>query len=109
MKSILSCSFLLALCAAAPAQAKEVQMICTNSKLTYIVSFDTKTNAFTTTNPALGVDIKVKRVQDDSDGVLVWTATAVFGGDREMLALFGDEKWMKFFYGNGSVQTDLCK
>jgi hypothetical protein len=51
----------------------------------------------------------VKRVQDDSDGVLVWTATAVFGGDREMLALFGDEKWMKYFYGNGSVQTDPCK
>ena len=84
-------------------------MVCTNPKFSYIVSFDTKTNIFTTTNPALGTDIKVKRVQDDNDGVLVWTATAVFGGDRDMLALFGDEKWMKFFYGNGSVQTDLCK
>ena len=109
MKPVLTASLVLALAAAAPATAKEVQMICTNAKLTYIVSFDTKTNAFTTTNPALGTGIKVKRVQDDSDGVLVWTATAVFGGDREMLALFGDEKWMKFFYGNGSVQTDTCK
>ena len=98
----------LALCAA-PASAKEVQMICTNAKLTYIVSFDTQTNVFKTTNSALGGEIRVKRVQDDSDGVLVWTATAVFGGDREMLSLFGDEKWMKYFYGNGSVQTDVCK
>jgi hypothetical protein len=109
MKPVLTASLVLALAAAAPATAKEVQMICTNAKLTYIVSFDTKTNIFKTTNPALGAEIKVKRVQDDSDGVLVWTATAVFGGDREMLALFGDEKWMKFFYGNGSIQTDPCK
>jgi hypothetical protein len=109
MKTVLTCSLALALVAAIPAAAKEVQMVCTNAKLNYIVSFDTKTNIFKTTNPALGTDIKVKRVQDDADGVLVWTATAVFGGDRDMLALFGDEKWMKFFYGNGSEQTDKCK
>ena len=109
MKPLLTASLFLALGAAAPAAAKEVKMICANDKMTYIVSFDTQTNTFKTTHPGLGSDIKVKRVQDDSDGVLVWTATAVFGGDREMLALFGDQKWMKFFYGNGSVQTDACK
>jgi hypothetical protein len=33
----------------------------------------------------------------------------VFGGERDILALFGREKWVKYFYGNGSVVTDLCK
>jgi hypothetical protein len=110
MNSTLIRSIFLALLApAAPAMATEVQMICANEKTTYIVSFDTKTSIFKTTNPAIGGDLKVRRVQDDSDGVLVWGATAVFGGDRELLAFFGDEKWMKYFYGNGSVQTDACK
>jgi hypothetical protein len=111
MKPILTCSLFLALLiGAAPAMATEVQMICTNNQKTaYIVSFDTKTSIFKTTNPGLGTDLKVRRVQDDSDGVLVWAATAVFGGDRELLAFFGDDKWMKYFYGNGSVQTDPCK
>jgi len=110
MTKVLTGSVLLGLmCATAPLCAKEVQMICTNPKISYVVSFDTETKIFKTTNTAIGSDIKVRRVQDDSDGVLVWTATAVFGGEREMLALFGAEKWMKYFYGNGSVQTDDCK
>ena len=110
MKKVLTGSVLLGLlCAAAPLCAKEVQMICTNPKIAYVVSFDTDTKVFRTTNTAIGSDITVRRVQDDADGVLVWTATAVFGGEREMLALFGPEKWMKYFYGNGSVQTDACK
>ena len=110
MTNILIGSVLLAvLCAAAPASAKEVQMICTNPKIAYVVSFDTETKVFKTTNTAIGSEITVRRVQDDADGVLVWTATSVFGGEREMLALFGAEKWMKYFYGNGSVQTDNCK
>ena len=110
MNKILTCSlFLVFLSAATSGNAKEVQMICTNPKISYIVSFDTDTKIFKTTNTAIGADIKVRRVQDDADGVLVWTATAVFGGEREMLALFGTEKWMKYFYGNDSVQTDACK
>ena len=110
MKKVLTCSALFAsLFAAAPAGAKEVQMTCKNPKISYVVSFDTDTKVFKSTNPALGSDVTVRRVQDDADGVLVWTATAVFGGEREMLALFGQEKWVKYFYGNGSIQTDPCR
>ena len=74
----------------------------------YGVIFDTEPNRFTTTNTALSKDIKVHKVQNDDDGVLVWASTAVFGGDRDILALFGREKWVKYFYGNGSVVTDPC-
>ena len=90
------------------ASALEVKMTCEKKDARYVVMFDTETNLFTTTNSALSKNIKVHKVQNDDDGVLVWTSTAVFGGDRDILAFFGREKWIKYFYGNGSVVTDPC-
>lgn len=88
--------------------AIEVRMTCEKKDAKYVVAFDTETNIFMTTNSALNKNIKVHKVQNDEDGVLVWTSTAVFGGDRDILAFFGREKWIKYFYGNGSVVTDPC-
>ena len=90
------------------AHAIEVKMTCEKKDAKYVVSFDTETNIFTTTNSSLNKNIKVHKVQNDDDGVLVWTSTAVFGGERDILVLFGREKWIKYFYGNGSVVTDPC-
>lgn len=102
----------LALClnvAAPQASALEVQMACQKKGGNYIVSFDTNTNVLSTTNVSLGKILKVHKVQNDEDGVLVWGSSSVFGGERDILALFGREKWVKYFYGNGSVVTDPCK
>ena len=90
------------------ALAIEVKMTCEKKDAKYVVTFDTETNVFTTTNSSLSKEIKVHKVQNDEDGVLVWTSTAIFGGARDILAQFGREKWIKYFYGNGSVVTDPC-
>lgn len=95
--------------AAIPAQALEVKMVCEKKDGKYLVTFDTNSNVFSTTNISLGGPLKVHKVQNDEDGVLVWGSTTVFGGERDILALFGREKWVKYFYGNGSVVTDPCK
>ena len=102
----------LALClnvAAPQAFALEVQMACQKKGGNYLVAFDTNTNLLSTTNVSLGKILKVHKVQNDEDGVLVWGSSSVFGGERDILALFGREKWVKYFYGNGSVVTDPCK
>jgi hypothetical protein len=100
----------LALIFAVPARAVELKMICIDDKTSYITTFDKETQVFKTTHPNLGTQFKIKRVQDDEDGVLVWISTPVFGGDREMLALWGKkEKWVRFFYGNGSNVAHPCK
>lgn len=95
--------------AAPQAFALEVQMACQKKDGNYIVAFDTNTNVLSTTNVSHGKILKVHKVQNDEDGVLVWGSSSVFGGERDILALFGREKWVKYFYGNGSVVTDLCK
>jgi len=100
----------LALIFAVPARAVELKMICIDDKTSYITTFDKETQVFKTTHPNLGTQFKIKRVQDDEDGVLVWISTPVFGGDREILALWGKkEKWVRFFYGNGSNVAHPCK
>lgn len=102
----------LALCLAAfalPAQALEVKMQCEKKDGPYLVFFDTGSNVLSTTHASLGKTFNVHKVQNDQDGVLVWASPTIFGGNRDLLALFGREKWVKHFYGNGSVVTDLCK
>ena len=82
----------LAMLISSQAHAIEVRMTCEKKDAKYVVAFDTETNIFMTTNSALNKNIKVHKVQNDEDGVLVWTSTAVFGGDRDILAFFGREK-----------------
>ncbi len=95
---------------AVPARAVELKMICLDDKTSYVVTFDTQTQRFNMTHPHIGSGFKVKRVQNDEDGTLVQVSTPVFGGDREMLALWSaKEKWVRLFYGNGSNVKHSCK
>lgn len=91
-------------------RAAELKMICLDDKTSYVVTFDTETERFAMTHPKIGSQFKVKRVQNDEDGTLVWISTPVFGGDREMLALWSaKEKWVRLFYGNGSNVMHPCR
>ena len=91
------------------AQADEVKMLCRREKDSYVVTYDIANNRLLTNNPnILNNTIVNKRVQNDEDGILIWSTVPAFGGERDMLTLFGKEKWMKFFYGNGSEITDKC-
>ena len=103
---------LLTLCfslASTLAQADEVKMLCRREKDSYVVTYDIANNRLLTNNPnILNNTIVIKRVQNDEDGILIWSTVPAFGGERDMLTLFGKEKWMKFFYGNGSEITDKC-
>ena len=91
------------------AQADEVKMLCRREKDSYVVTYDIANNLLLTNNPnILNNTIVIKRVQNDEDGILIWSTVPAFGGERDMLTLFGKEKWMKFFYGNGSEITDKC-
>jgi hypothetical protein len=91
------------------ALADEVKMLCRREKDSYVVTYDIANNRLLTNNPnILDNTIVIKRVQNDEDGILIWSAVPAFGGERDMLTLFGKEKWMKYFYGNGSEVTDKC-
>jgi len=91
------------------ALADEVKMLCRREKDSYVVTYDIANNRLLTNNPnILNNTIVIKRVQNDEDGILIWSAVPAFGGERDMLTLFGKEKWMKYFYGNGSEVTDKC-
>jgi hypothetical protein len=94
----------------APARANELKMICLDEKTSYVVTFNLQTERFHMTHPRMSDQFKVKRVQNDEDGTLVQVSTPVFGGDREMLALWSaKEKWIRLFYGNGSNVKHSCK
>ena len=46
----------------------------------------------------------------DGDGVLVWVGAQHVGGERDLLAFFGnDDKWVRHFYGNGSQTRHRCQ
>ena len=102
--------FALLFMVSAPALAAELKMICLDDKTSYVGTFDTETERFAMTHPKIGTQFKVKRVQNDEDGTLVWVSTPVFGGDREMLALWSPkQKWVRLFYGNGSNVMHSCR
>lgn len=100
--------------AADPAMAQiapeRVEMTCRNFKgAPYRAAYEVTQKKFVFTNPRMSNDARVQQVRTDDSGVLVWVSVPVFGGERDILAQFGREKWIKYFYGNGSVVTDVCR
>ncbi len=92
--------------ASAPAQAGVFAMDCSNGKSKYVISYDTETQVLLRKNPTNEMTYKIERVQIDGHDALVWGVTREHGGD--MLAFFGKDKMVKYFYGNGSETTDAC-
>lgn len=108
-----ACALALAL-AGGPALAQiapeRVEMTCRNFEgAPYRAAFEVTQKKFVFTNPRMSNDARVQQVRTDDSGVLVWVSVPVFGGERDILAQFGREKWIKYFYGNGSVVTDACR
>jgi len=97
------------LAASGSASAIEVSMICQRDGKTYQVSYDTASRSFRTDNAQLGSRFRINRAQVDKDAVLVWVTAMNFSAERDVLAQFGQEKWVKYFFGNGSQITDRCK
>jgi hypothetical protein len=91
------------------AQAQEFRMTCRGEKGVYLVVYDSVRNAFTNNNPQFKPPWKIKRTQVDEDGALIWTSVKVHYGERDALAFFGREKWIRYFYANGSVVEDICR
>jgi hypothetical protein len=95
---------------AGPALAQEVKMTCQHQGKTYWVSYDPKQKLFRTNDPEAGSRFRIKRDQSDSDGVLVWVGAQQMGGERDLLAFFGnDTKWVRHFFGNGSQIMHRCQ
>ncbi len=88
--------------------ADHMEMQCKGSKF-YDVIYEVKSNVLKMSNQSAG-SIKVLKVQNDSDGILIWATVPAIGGNvkRDVLILFGKEKWVKYFFGNGSNTTDKC-
>jgi hypothetical protein len=102
--------FILAMSAScASAQPQEFRMTCRGEQGVYLVVFDNVRQAYTNTNPQFTPPWKIKRTQVDEDGALVWASVRVHYGERDALAFFGRQKWVRYFYGNGSVVEDTCR
>lgn len=92
------------------AAAQEVRMTCQHQGKSYWVSYDPKQKLFRSGDPEAGSRFRVKRDQVDGDGVLVWVGAQMLGGERDLLAFFGnDTKWLRHFYGNGSQIMHRCQ
>jgi hypothetical protein len=109
----LRCGVLAATCLlATPAllAAQEVRMTCQHQGKTYSVSYDPKQKLFKSSDADAGSRYRIKRDQIDGDGVLVWVGAQQLGGERDLLAFFGnDTKWVRHFYGNGSQIMHRCQ
>lgn len=98
-----------ALLSVGQAQAQEFRMTCRGEQGVYLVVFDSAKNTFTSTNPQFTPPYKIKRTQVDEDGALVWASVRVHYGERDVLVMFGRQKWARYFYGNGSTVEDVCR
>lgn len=92
-----------------PVLAAEFGMTCERAGKSYKVSYDTTSRSFRTDNPQIGSRFRLNRVQVDQDAALVWVTALNFGTERDVLVQFGREKWVKYFFGNGSEVTDRCR
>jgi len=109
LKARLAAAVLLALMSAGAA-AQEVRMTCQHQGKSYWVSYDPKHKQFRSGDPDMGSRFRVKRDQVDGDGMLVWVGAQMMGGERDLLAFFGQEtKWLRHFYGNGSQIMHRCQ
>jgi len=96
--------------ACASAHAEEFRMTCRGEQGVYLVVFDSTRNALSNSNPQFAPPWTIKRSQVDEDGALVWASVRVHYGDRDGVAFFGrQKKWVRYFYGNGSVVEDTCR
>lgn len=91
------------------AQASEFRMTCRGEQGVYLVVFDATRQTFSSTNPQFVPPYKIKRTQVDEDGALVWASVRVHFGERDLLVMMGKQKWIRYFYGNGSIVEDTCR
>ena len=89
--------------------AEEFRVTCRGEKGVYVIVFDSTKNTLTSSNPQFVPPYKLKRTQVDEDGALVWASVAVHYGERDLLVMIGKEKWVRYFYGNGSTVEDTCR
>jgi hypothetical protein len=89
--------------------AVEFAMSCERAGKSYKVAYETTTRTFRTDNPQLGSRFRLNRTQIDKDAALVWVTALNFGPERDVLVQFGRDKWVKYFFGNGSEVTDRCR
>ena len=88
----------------------KLEMICKVSSGNYQVSYDKVSERLAVTGSRLPSNIKIGKVQNDEDGTLIWALVQSINGvfNRDVLISIRKEKWIKVFYGNGSVETDVC-
>ena len=93
------------------AATDKLEMTCTAASGKYEISFDKNAERLKSTNSKLSGNIKIGKVQSDEDGTLIWALVPGFSGALkiDVLVSFRKEKWLKIFYGNGSVDTDMCR
>lgn len=94
---------------AAAQSSRELRMTCQHGSKTYSVTYDAVRRVFKTDNAEVGSSFRLKREQIDGEGSLVWVGATHIGGERDVLAKFGPDKWVRYFYGNGSQVMDRCR
>lgn len=91
-----------------PAEARTLTLRC-EGRFAYILTYDTDRRRLAITVEGMKRLLKIRRVQDDEDGLLIWASTPAFGGDRDMLVRIGREKWVRTWFRNGSEETIGCR
>ena len=94
----------------APAEAKVLRLTCTDaaSRMKYEFSYDTARNTLSTTHREFTEPVEVEKVQDETDGLLVWGMMRLRPATKNVLLRFGKEKWAIHFFGYNEQRKDSC-
>lgn len=90
------------------AEARTLNLRC-EGRFSYVMAFDTEARRLSITVEGMKRLLKIRRVQEDENGILIWAATPSFGGERDMLIRIGREKWVRTWFRNGSEETIPCR
>ena len=89
-----------------PAKAAVITLVCQDPLRDYSILFDDRTGVLIWKSAMAEVQYQLRRVHYDKRKFIVWGRTRDYGNDY--LMEISDKSWIKYFYGNGSNETDPC-
>lgn len=81
-------------------------MVCEDPLRHYSIMFDDRSGVLIWKSAFTEVQYQLRRVHYDKRKITVWGRTRDYGNDY--LMEISDKPWIKYFYGNGSNETDPC-
>lgn len=91
-----------------PAQARVLLLTCQTGPTKYELRYDTLRDVVTTTHPRFKRPLRIERVKEDEDGLLLWVSMTEGPSQANFLPHWGKTRWIRHFQGYDQQTTDDC-